>query len=269
MPGRAVEESDYRQVAQILETEGKPGDAVLLHPWWTERARLFVPPQFPVVGHQGSDEDPLTLHPRIWVLSQPRMGSDFRTANPPVGAAREFGNLKLQLYENRKHRALKWDARNAVAQGRAWLEGPDGSRQDCRFDGRAHRCANQSEIAVEWHEIKFAPQKCIRLFPPGGAAKAVLELTGAAAAPGMELRAGLVADHGYYHTKEFTPVDVTVQVNGAAALALTVPVGFEGQKIAQGPALPEGATVTISTRSENPNVRSLCFELYGLEAARP
>ena len=70
---RAVAEIDYQAVAAVLESEGKPGDVVLLHPWWTERARIYVPERVPVVGYQGSESDPLELHPRIWVLSQPRM----------------------------------------------------------------------------------------------------------------------------------------------------------------------------------------------------
>lgn len=268
MPGRAVAESDYRQVAQVLESEGKPGDVVLLSPWWTERARIYVPERFPVVGYQGSDEDPLELHPRIWVLAQPKMGGGLNTANPAIGAAREFGNLSLQLYENKKHRAVRWDARAAIAQARAYLENPDGTRAECRWDGRAHRCPNNTEIAVEWHELKYQPRQCFKLFPPGGATKAVLELQGVPAAPSFAVRAGLIGDHGYYHTKDFPPVDVGVTVNGAAAATLTIPTGFEGLKGVDGPAVPEGATVAIWSRAATSNHRSLCAELYGLEAPR-
>ena len=116
MPSRAVAETDYQAVAAVLEAEGKPGDVVLLHPWWTERARIYLPERIPVVGYQGSDQDPLELHPRVWVLSQPRMDGVFKTKNAPVEPAREFGNLHLALYENRQFRTPRWDARAAPAR---------------------------------------------------------------------------------------------------------------------------------------------------------
>ncbi len=79
LPSTHVAEADYAAVAQVLEREAQPGDAVLLAPWWTERARIFVPARVPVTGYQGSDGDDLERAPRVWVLSQPglpRAGMD-------------------------------------------------------------------------------------------------------------------------------------------------------------------------------------------------
>ena len=42
----------YRQDRYfLLAAERQPGDVVLLAPWWTERARIFVPEGLPVVGY--------------------------------------------------------------------------------------------------------------------------------------------------------------------------------------------------------------------------
>src|SRR5260370_27795983 len=73
LPGMLATEQAYREVAAVLANEGREGDVVLLHPWWTERARLFVPKAIPVVGYLGSDGDPLSSYSRIWWLAQPRL----------------------------------------------------------------------------------------------------------------------------------------------------------------------------------------------------
>ena len=265
MPSRAVAEDSYQAIARVLEAEAQPGDVVLLHPWWTERARLFVPERIPVVGYLGSDQDPLELHPRVWVLSQPRMEGAFKTANATVGPARDFGNLQLQLYENRQFRLPRWDARASLAEAKVFVEAADGARTDCHWDGRAHRCPNGSEVTAEFHEVKFQPRQCIKFFPPGGDAKLVAEFPNVPAAGTNALRAGLIWDRGFFHMPELTPVDIGVQVNGDAVGAVTIPVGSEGLLRSDGPAIPAGSTVRVWSRSANPAYRELCIELYGLE----
>lgn len=262
LPSREVAEADYRSVAAVLEAEGKPGDVVLLSPWWSERARLYLPERFPIVGYQGSDADPLELHPRIWVLAQPRNGGRVD------GDARKFGNLALQLKPNPTYRAPSWDARAALASAAVFLETPDGARADCPWDGRAHRCPNGGQVAIEWHEIKFQPRRCIRFYPPGGAQKLVAEFSSVPAAGSVALRAGLTWDRGFFHMPELTRVELGVQINGAAASSLAIPVGVEGLQRSDGPPIPADATVQVWARSANASHRDLCLELYGLEAAK-
>jgi len=268
MPTRAVDAADYEAVAQVLASEVRPGDVVLLHPWWTERARIFLPPGIPVVGYQGSDQDSLELFARVWVLSQPRMGSEYETKNLKVGPARDFHHLRLQLFENKQYRSPTWDARMSLAKAKVFVEAPDGARTDCRWDGRAHRCPNGAEVAIEWHEVKFQPRQCIKLYPPGGPSKLVAEFPPVPAFAAVGLRAGLTWDRGFFHMPELTPVELGINVNGNATTSLTIPVGVEGWLAADGPAVPDGATLQVWSRSANPAYRELCFELYGLEAAR-
>ena len=71
LPTTHVAEADYQAVASVLNAERQPGDVVLLAPWWTERARIYVPEGIPVVGYQGSEGDALERSARIWVLAQP------------------------------------------------------------------------------------------------------------------------------------------------------------------------------------------------------
>ena len=267
LPSRDVAEADFRAAAQVLETQGQSGDVVLLVPWWSEKARVFLPERFPIVGYMGSNLDPLELHPRIWVLTQPRNADGYTTTNTAVGAAQKFGNLSLQLYQNSKYRPARWDARDALAGAKVFLESAEGARSDCQWDGRAHRCPNGGEVAVEWHEVKFQPRRCIRFWPPGGGSKLVAEFEGVPAAGSIALRAGITWDRGYFHSADLTPVDIGVQLNGDAASALTIPVGVEGLLASEGPPVPAGASVRVWSRSANPLARELCVELYALEKA--
>lgn len=276
MPGKAIAEADYQAVAQVLETEGRPGDVVLLYPWWTERARLFLPERIPIVGYSGSDTDALELHPRIWVLAEPNLPrSDldgflkgFSTGRTAAGPQRKFGGLTLQPFDNHRHRPLVTNFASLLPAAQVWIEGPDGSRSDCPWDGKGHRCANGSEVIEEWHEILFAPHRCVRFYPPGGAARLVAEFSGVPAAPGVALRAGMTWDRGWFHMPELTPTDVGVDLNGQPAAVVTIQVGQQGVQAADGPPIPEGATVRIWSRAQSANLRELCVELYGLEKAR-
>ena len=72
-PARSPAERDYLDAARYIQENARPGDVVLLFPWWSERARLYVPEEIPVVGHLNSDRDDLMRYPRIWVLAQPEL----------------------------------------------------------------------------------------------------------------------------------------------------------------------------------------------------
>lgn len=270
LPTTHVASSDYEAVAQILAAERQPFDVVLLAPWWTERARIFVPEGLPVVGYQGSDSDSLERHPRIWVLAQPHqpnagMGDfekAFSSSRTVIGAERRFGNLSLRLYQNGRHRPVVVDAAQLVGEGKAqvYLESPDGNRQPCTFTGGAYRCGNGKIVGQEWHEVHFAPYQCVKLEAPGGASRVVVEFT-ASAADSSRLTAGYIWEYGAYRDG-ITPTTVTLEVNGQAQ-SMELPVGDESMHRLEGPALAEGARVRMFLSSQNPSARVVCAVMTG------
>lgn len=274
LPGRLPTEADYQAVAQVLAQEARPGDVVQLFPWWTERARLYLPEGTPVVGYLGGDGDPLELHPRIWVLGQPDLprsdAQDFLSRFGPgrtsLGPARRFGHLTLELFTNGRHRAPRWDARTALPQARVAVEGPAGAAA-CPQEGGAFRCRHVA-VGVEWHELKFQPRRCLRFNPPGGPARLVAEFTGLPAAPSLLLAGGYIWEHAP-RVGDVTGTQVVVEVNGAPVGTLSLPPGTDGLQRLELPGVPEGATVRLSSQADNPTARELCLELYALEAARP
>ncbi|MBL8909930.1 MAG: hypothetical protein JNM17_04410 [Archangium sp.] len=264
LPSTHVAESDYQAVASVLSAEQQPGDVVLLVPWWTERARIYVPEGLPVVGYQGSDADSLERHPRIWVLSEPslpRAGigafeKAFLPSRKELGSARSFGNLKLQLFENGRSKPLVLDAAELVAQANVYLEGPDGSRQDCPWNGGGHRCSNGKTVSKEWRDVHWAPWPCVKMEAPGGANRVVMEFTTPAAAS-SSLSAGYIWEYG--SCKEgCTPSTVWFEVNGQAQ-SMELQTGDELMHRLEGPPLAEGSRVRIALLSQNPNARVVCF----------
>jgi hypothetical protein len=272
LPTQLPSDTEYLEVQKILTAEAQPGDALLLYPWYAEKARIFAPDAMQVVGYQTSDSDDLELHPRIWVLAQPDLPRtslpDFMKAfgdrRTQIGTPRDLGHLKLSLYQNGRSKPVRFSATDALANAQVYVEGPDGARTPCHFDGRVQRCPGNSYVAVEWHEIHFQPRRCLRLFPPGGANKIVAEFPQAPGAESMSLYAGYIWDRGYFPDRG--PTDVAADVNGAPVALINLPAGREGlQRAISGP-VAAGSTVRVWTRAQNPDLRETCVELYGFGA---
>ncbi|WPB79694.1 hypothetical protein KYC5002_11135 [Archangium violaceum] len=276
-PGHLVSEADYRTVEGWLRTEARPGDAVLLFPWWTERARIYVPPEVPVYGYLGSDKNELSAHPRVWVLGQPeqpRAGeADFRDAFLPgrtaVGAPRRAGNLELTLYENGRYRPRRFVASEAYAKARVYLEAQDGTRTECPFDGRVHRCPGPPHlyVAPEWHEIHFEPRHCLWMHAPGGTQRLVAEFDGVPADTELRLEGGLISEYASHHDARLSTAYYGVEdaATREPLLEIAQTPGLEGLQKAWR-ALPPGEprTVKVWVRAENPERRQVCLDVFAL-----
>ncbi len=274
LPSTHVADSDYSALSQVLSAEAKPGDAMLLYPWWTERARLFMPEKVPVVGYFGSDADSLELNPRIWVLSQPRLPRSnidafmklFGPQRSEIGSERTFGNLSLRLFTNGRSRPVRFSANEKLAGARVYLEDRNGARESCEFNGRTHRCPNGAEVLAEWHELKFQPRNCIRFFPPGNGVKLVAEFANVPAASSLTLLGGYIWEHAVHIGPELAQTDLGLEVNGQTSV-LSLPPGTDGVQRIERQSTPDGAAVRVWVTASNPNDREVCFELYGFGGA--
>lgn len=277
LPGKLPSEADYRSMQQVLERDAQPGDALLLAPWWAERARVFAPASVTVVGYQGSDSDDLKQHPRVWVLSQPELPraafSDFSKAflpnRSPLGEARQFGPLQLQLFHNGRAKPVQFSSMQALSQATVALEQPNGQRQACQWSGRSFRCPNGHEVAVEWHEVRFQPRRCLRFDAPGGQTKLIAEFVDAPQTDELQLTAGFIWDRGWFHDDAITATDFGVEVDGQPVTSLTIPAGLEGLQRATAKGTRAGATIKLWMRSASPRLREACVELYGYGANAP
>jgi hypothetical protein len=280
LPGRFASESDYRAVAGWLQAEARPGDAVLLFPWWTERARLYLPPALPVYGHLGSQGDDLSAHPRVLVLGQPelpRAGEEeflaaFLPGRTAQGETRRAGPLALTLYANGRYRPRRFVASESLAQARVYLESPEGARRDCPFDGRVHRCPGPPHLSVatEWHEIRFEPRRCMWMHPPGGKERLVAEFDGVPGGTELRLEGGIIFEHAFPRAPHLSTTRMGVEdaASGERLLEVAQPPGLEGVQRAWRPLPPgEPRTVRVWVQADNADTRQVCLDVFALGEA--
>lgn len=269
LPSRLPEEADYAAARSALEAEKQPGDALLLHPWWTERARLFAPEGVPVVGYLGSDEAPLERAPRLWVLSQPELPraktSDFWEAFLPgraaLGEERRFGRLRLSLFQNGRHRPTLFSAADALPSARAWVEAAGQKAADCPWSGRGFQCpGSAARAAVEWREVAFEPRRCVYLFPPGGPSRLVVEFPEAPAADRLSLEAGLTWERAAYTNPHLRPVTVGVDGPGGPLVEVSIAPGQEGFRRGERSGVA-GGPLRLWIQAEVAEHRELCADL--------
>ncbi len=277
LPGRLPSDADYAAVRARLQAEARPGDAVLLFPWWTEKARLHLPSEPPVVGYLGSDRDDLSAHPRIWVLGQPdlpRTGeADFLAAFLPgrtrVGEPVRHGALTLTLYENGRHRPRQWVASGAWTRARVYLETPDGGRRACPFNGQVHRCPGPPHLYVglEWHELFYQPRQCLWMHAPGGPERLVAEFDGVPGGTALRLEGGIIFEHAWQYGPHLSTANLGVDdgASGQRLLELALPPGLEGVHHAERK-LPAGEprTVKVWVQSEKAERRQVCLDVFAL-----
>lgn len=236
LPSQLPSEQDHATAAAHLAQHARAGDVLLLHPWWTERARLHSPPELPVVGHLGSEADPLTDHPRIWLLSQPELprarreafDARFLPGRRPLGEPRRFGTLEVALFDNGRHLPARWSATSASGL----------------------------TVPVRWHDVRFAPRRCLSVRPPSGAVEVPLgELP---AGEQLVLEAGLAWDSAF---RGGTPVEVELWGGDQALLSLELLPRREGWfSRSLGPF--EGASgARLRIRTDQPADRQLCLEV--------
>jgi len=269
LPRAFPTDADYRAVAGALAAARAPGDVVLLHPWWTERARLFVPPEIPVVGYLGDTRDDLLAHPRIWVLANERLprtpDADFRRNflpdRTPAGPSQQFGPLTLTPYRNGRARRVILSAVDALDRLEVSVEGPGGApAQPCQHNGARVQCPFDATVNVAWHEVLYQPVRCLFVIPPGGGRTLSLRLPDAPAADGLLLEAGIIWEHAWLPGR----ADVQLQLESPAGnLHLRIPGGHEGLFRGETPSVAAGPW-TLRVTTANTQDRLVCIRLRAL-----
>ncbi len=266
--------SDERAVAEVLGREAQPGDVVLLHPWWTDRARLFLPAGLPISGYLGGDGDALLEHPRIWVLAQPKLprtpeasfAREFLPNRTLLGAERHFGPYVLGLYRNGRARTVRFSAVEALTSASAALDVPGTARAPCAREGAAFRCPGGARVEASWHEVLYRPSHCLFVVPPGGPAAAEVTFDNVPAAGTLRFEAGIVWEHAWKRGNGLTPLQASLvdADSGATLASLSVKPGQEGFLVAE---VPGGARrLRLRVQSDNAHEREACLVLRALDA---
>ncbi len=272
LPTVLPKDSDEQAVADVLAKEAQPGDVVLLHPWWTDRARLFLPASLPLTGYLGDEGDALLEHPRIWVLSQPALpntqqaafAAGFLPGRTPLGPERHFGPLVLRLYRNGRARSVRFSAAEALTTASAAVELPGAGRSVCTLEGSAFRCPGGARIEASLHEVRYQPVRCLLVVPPGGPGAVELTFEGVPPAADLRLEAGIVWEHAWKHGNQLTPLQAELADadTGASLAKVTVPPGTEGFVAAD--ASGGARRLRLRVQSDNAHEREACIVLRAL-----
>jgi hypothetical protein len=274
-----VPDGDYAAVAEVLAREAQPGDVVLLYPWWTERARLFVPGPLSVVGHLHSDEEPLEDHPRVWLLSAPALPRSDLAAfershmqgREKIGGDRPHGQLVLSLWKNGLHRPARFSAVESLGAAAAHLERPDGSRSECAWNGRSHECPGGTGASVGWHEVDQVPRRCLAVRPPARGTRLVLEWPSVTASPGdaVALEGGITWEHAAKVGPEHGDVTVTASSGSNPLATLVAREGVETFYRVRGPAPAGDAPLALSVGAGGSRDRDSCIGLFVRKGGAP
>ena len=272
LPTALPTDANERAVAEVLAREGRPGDVVLLHPWWTERARLFLPEGLPVTGYLGDETDPLVESPRIWVLSQPALPytkeaefqASFFPGRTPLGPQRRFGSLVLGLYHNGRAQPVRFSALEAMGTATAAVDVPGVGRTECAREGAGFRCPAGARVESGWHEVLYRPTRCLLVVPPGGPGAVELTFDGVPVAARVRLEAGIIWEHAWKHERTPLHAEVSDADSGAPLASIVIPAGKEGFVSAEAPG---GARrLRLRVQSDNAHEREACLVLRALDA---
>jgi hypothetical protein len=274
LPQVLPQPQDDKAVADVLATEAKPGDVVLLHPWWTERARLFLPDGLPAVGYLGDEADALLEHPRIWVLAEPELprtdnaafAKAFLPGRTVLASTRRLGPYALTLYRNGRARPVRFSAAEALPVASVKVDVPGGGSAACTKEGASFRCPGAARADASLHEVLYRPTQCLFVVPPGGPGAVEVTFEAVPTSAALRLEAGIVWEHAWKHGNNLTPLHITLADadSGVPLASLTVPPGQEGFAVAE--AKGGARRLAVRVQSDNAHEREACLVLRALDA---
>lgn len=268
--------------ARRLRELTRPGDLVLILPFYATRAREWLGDLDPVAPKNPLAED-FDTHARVAVFSLfgavesldpelERMGlARARRESPKKG-------ITLDVYTVSSTRTVTYSFRDHLAQARVTYEQPDGKLEACDRYGDEHgrggvmgrwSCRRDAEwfyVGREWHRMGDHPRLCLWAHPPN-AGRLRIEFPGVPLATRLAGRAGHTLNSSLHARQR---VDLEVEIMRSAPHGQGSPIR-ETQQLSF--ALRETwrpfsiltpftgtATVTFSVSSPDAGANHFCFD---------
>ena len=237
LPARLPTDADYRAAADVIRREQRPGDLVLVHPWWADHVRAYV--DVPVRGYDDpADEDYVGVS-RVWLVGLPRSpGARWREFVQSVQTVLHVQNVQL----DERHGAL---ALARVEVGLAPAVDVASLLPGARIDG--------GSVTVETREVDGLPRRCLVTQPRRPDTPLTIRFT--TTLPGaLRGRAGLVGNAMYEEGRP--PVQLRVTVDGLDAARVDVPPLSTWQRW---DTLSTPGTHAFALEVRTPDARALCL----------
>ncbi len=269
LPAAMPTDAEYQDAAKAVRAEFVEGDAVAVAPEWADKFRMVLH-GYPFVAVPDLLHTDLSQVKRLWLLelpSLPRSNAE-QTARAlsgllqPDGEPKRFGKLVLQRYTNANFLEPKFDFTRDLGRANVSIQF-NGQRMDCPRDGEEHHCPRGPTISREWREIDFAPYRCIGANALGRP-ELVVEYPDALLGQRLEVLAGVTGEMGWKHSAEYTPVKLTVDVDGKRLGELVITPGtVPPQRMHVDTSsldLQAMHDVRFAVTSDNPKEREFCFD---------
>jgi len=270
LPERLPTALDWRSAAALLARDARPGDAVALAPWWSERAREVLPASFPVLAFPRLAGEDLVGVRRVWLLSlpgapghRPDLERDLGARASAVIGPERLGGLEVARYDLRTPTVPLAFLPDLLATATVSI----GGRSCARGARGRFRCPAPPSVVVarEVREVDSLPRPCLCARPPPE--------------PGTPLTIAFPAVPLGRALRGHTGIAGEAALAGAGSIRLSVKVDEEDIGATEVPPARPGwqafqldtsrqagrvGTVTFTVTAAKVDRRDLCFDAYTL-----
>jgi hypothetical protein len=269
LPSRLPTDADYEKANELIASQLKPGDIIVLAPFWAQRGRQFLTAAPTYAGYDLEGDKYPGTH-RQWLVAladAPRVSlSEIRETllgrGSSAGAGQRIGGLWVEPFAIEGPKSLY----SFLDHADDALVTIGGSRNEvCRDLPRGlHQCSHGdwNRVQAGWHEMDERPVHCVWAHPVGQDPVQItyrdVPIPAGSHFTGWGAFVGQAAA-----TPNGAPVKMDVQVEGQPATSVTFDNRFGKQPFEQ--SLSQGAekaTVTLSVTTPNAGMRHFCFDAW-------
>lgn len=257
--------------AARIRAEHRPGDLILLQPFYATRAREYLGDLHPLAVRDPLAED-FDRHPRVWVLGLFGAGealrADFRAAHfDLVRSDTPAPGVTVDLYENQDRAEVVYDFRARLKDARVYHEN-GATRTECakwldtnQQGGKGYgrwSCPQNSEwfyVAPEWHRMGDHLRLCLWAHPPSQG-RLVVQY------PNVPLTGQLFGHAGHTlngSVNARAPIDLDVAIGDAPPQRFTFALEETWRPFSMPTATATTSTVTFAVSTSDAGVNHFCF----------
>lgn len=259
---------DYENAAAWVRGHLRPGDGVIVRPFWAERMSEYLEEEHPVYIRHAADED-LDRYQRLLVVTvfdgHDTLESDLGASFAPPAETETFGPIRAAIRTALAPMPVVFDAREELAGAHVSMRA-EGQTTPCPKRGDRHECGQEwNRVSPETLFIGGGHRPCIWAHPVSGK---LLTIAFPAARIGEELviRAGLT---GEAVLMGGSPVTLLAYLGERELGALVVPndFGWFGLRVKTGAAPGETGPLTFRITAPHDGMRHFCFRAETRAAA--